>query len=738
MEEAPADPAVKSVQELEQEITCRICHDYYQEPKVFPCCHYYCKQCIANLASRYRPNQPFPCPDCREPTLLPHNDPDKLPTAFFINRMKALHSRMEKAEGRVEALCEMCSSGDKSVAFCRQCTQFICEDCVRTHRKLKVFAGHKLSTLEELKQGGAKAFHQEEALPPKCATHDEAKKMYCSDCDRLICRDCVIIGDHAGHKYEFVKTAAPKRRKKLTVQVTPLKEIASNLRKTVDKMNTTKKAIEANGKSVADEINSYFDKLQKILNERRQQLLDESLKIVKEKVENLSAQEKNITLSLATVQSLTDFVERSLANATDEEVVSMQTQVLSRIEGEVEKQKHGTATQNLDSVEAADFGVVLSSPEDLREFCSTKMRAVIGIDPLKCMVEGEGVKLAEVDKAVTVTVSMYYPSNTPARAIADVSGELRSLVDNSVVWLQGTRLTNSHKYTLQYTPKIRGRHQLSIRVNGRHILGSPFSVFVRIQPTKLGMTVKVIEIPKARFIAFNSSGEMIVTKYSEGIDILDKNGTKLHSISSADHGMKTAEGVAVDKDDNLFVADREGHCLVKFNKGLKLLKKLKGKVGSRNMKYPIGVAVHDERVLVCDRGNNRVVILNRDLEFIKEFGRKGSGNGQFKNLYGIATDTQDIVYVSDFGNDRVQVLTSEGEHIQTIGSDTKLGSPAGLCVGECHLYTADCVKNYVVVYNKKGHVSNFGELPGSPCGIAMDRDGFLFVGCYNPNKIVVL
>ena len=39
----------------------------------------------------------------------------------------------------------------------------------------------------------------------------------------------------------------------------------------------------------------------------------------------------------------------------------------------------------------------------------------------------------------------------------------------------------------------------------------------------------------------------------------------------------------------------------------------------------------------------------------------------------------------------MQVLTSEGEHIQTIGSDTKLRSPTGLCVDECYLYI---VNNY--------------------------------------------
>ena len=58
----------------------------------------------------------------------------------------------------------------------------------------------------------------------------------------------------------------------------------------------------------------------------------------------------------------------------------------------------------------------------------------------------------------------------------------------------------------------------------------------------------------------------------------------------------------------------------------------------------------------------------------------------------------------------------------------------GWSLSEVPLYN-----NHVVVYNKKGqYVSNFGELPINSCGIAMDRDGFLFVGCYGSNKIVVL
>ena len=718
MAEGP-DLATKTAQELEQEITYGICHDYYEEPKVFPCCHYYCKQCITNLASRYPPNQPFPCPDCREPTLLPDNDPDKLPTAFFINRMKVLHSRMEKASGRVEALCEMCSGGGKSVALCRQCVQFICSDCVKTHKKIKIFAGHKIATLEELKQGGtsARVLHFEEAPPPKCTTHDEAMKLYCSDCSKLICRDCVII-DHAGHKYEFIRTAAPETRKQLIAQAAPLKEIASEMLKAAERMKTARNAVETSGKSVTNTINSYFDELQKILEDRRTQLLDESSQIVKEKVENLTAQEKDITLSLATVQSLTDFVERTLANASDEEVVTMHTQVLSRIKGEVEKQKQGTATQKPVVVET-DFGVKLSLSEELRELClaNSKIVTVAGFDPRDCTVAGNGVRLAEVDKSERVVVSTYLPREL------DVRGELRSLVNGSIQPLQLLSQTDTAKYTLQYTPKVRGRHQLSITVNGGHILGSPFSMFVRIPPTKLGKQVRVIEnIRHASYIVFNSSEEMIVTRYDQGIDVLDKTGTKLHSIRLAENGMKSAEGVAVDKDDNIYVTDREGCCLVKFNKRMKLVKKLEGKVGSVRIKKLSGVAVHDERVLVCNRGNNRVIVLNRDLEFIKEIGRGGSGNGQFNGLQDITTDKQGNMYVSDQGNHRVQIFTSEGEHIRTIRSEL---DPVGVFVDDLYLYIVDHSQQHIVVCTKEGHyVTLFGKLPSNPNGIAMDSDGF--------------
>ena len=250
----------KGVEELEQEVTCPVCQDHFQEPKILPCLHYYCKGCILALAKRAGgPNQPFPCPECRTPTLMPQGDPDRLQTAFFVNRMKEVHAKLEKVQGKVEAKCEM------STAFCRQCAEFICNECTRSHQRMKVFTGHKVSTLEELKEGGAKEIVAAKSTPPPmCKVHDEQAKIYCYDCKSLICRDCVVK-DHRDHEYEFVKKAAPETKKKLMEHLTPLSEIQAGIQNAVKNVEGAKAEIVAMDESLTASIKRSFQELRDIL-----------------------------------------------------------------------------------------------------------------------------------------------------------------------------------------------------------------------------------------------------------------------------------------------------------------------------------------------------------------------------------------------------------------------------------------------------------------------------------------
>ncbi len=716
------------VADLEQEVTCGICHDHYQEPKLLPCCHYYCKHCILTLSSRYRPNQSFPCPDCREPTILPDNNPDRLPTAFFINRMKALHSRMEKAHGNLETTCEMCSRG-KAIAFCRQCVNFICNTCVDSHKHMRVFAGHAISTLDELKQGGVKKLTFENTPPPKCEDHEEPKNIFCFDCNKLICQHCIVF-DHRDHKSEFVKKAAPATCKKLTEHLSPLKNLLPDLSTAVNQVKGTKQKIQAQKELTERQVNAKFQELHDILDQCKICVLRESSALADSKMEKLTVQEESLDLSLGIAQSLIAFVERTLENASNEELVTMQEQVVSRIDAEVVKR--GKEAANPDPVEKDEFGVDFGVDFEMFVCKGLKKLCVNNVIAYPS-VRGDGVK-AEVDKCARLNIYISSKQGKPQAV-------LKSLVDQSTQQLQAVHVRGG-VYSVEYIPRVRGRHHLLISVDDQPIPGSPFSVFIKIPPTKLDKPVRVIRgINNPRYMAFNSSEELIVTDLGGDILVLDKKGEQIRSIIQSKHGFGYIYGVAVDKEDNIYVSDFGKHCVYKFNKRGDLLKRF-GTNGSgpKELHFPRGIAVACDQVFVCDLNNHRVQVLTTELELIKQIGSKGSGDGHFKTPEDIAVGNEQMVYVTDCHNHRVQVLTMDGRFIRSIGKKGsglgELSSPCGVCFTS-FVYVAENNNNRVSVFTKDGQfVTSFGNGHITyPIGVAVDADGFVYV-C-SPESVIV-
>ena len=114
------------------------------------------------------------------------------------------------------------------------------------------------------------------------------------------------------------------------------------------------------------------------------------------------------------------------------------------------------------------------------------------------------------------------------------------------------------EYCIQYTPTVRGRHELSISVDGQPVAGSPFPVLVCSPPTLLDKPVKVWDGFKKPFgIIVNSVGEIIVAEYGGGGDVvvMDRDGTRLRSVNSSDHQFKCLISVAVDSEDNIYFTD---------------------------------------------------------------------------------------------------------------------------------------------------------------------------------------
>jgi tripartite motif-containing protein 2/3/tripartite motif-containing protein 71 len=49
------------------------------------------------------------------------------------------------------------------------------------------------------------------------------------------------------------------------------------------------------------------------------------------------------------------------------------------------------------------------------------------------------------------------------------------------------------------------------------------------------------------------------------------------------------------------------------------------------------------------------------------FGRRGQGRGELVRPIGVAIDTSDMVYVSEWGNYHVSMFTSEGQFVMMFG-----------------------------------------------------------------------
>ena len=83
-------------------------------------------------------------------------------------------------------------------------------------------------------------------------------------------------------------------------------------------------------------------------------------------------------------------------------------------------------------------------------------------------------------------------------------------------------------------------------------------------------------------------------------------------------------------------------------------------------------------IFVADgMGNARVAKFDKDGVFVKSWGSRGTGHGQFDTVRAIAVDAQGNVYVADGGNNRIQVFDNNGTFKTQY---TNVGTPAAICI----------------------------------------------------------
>ena len=730
----------KSLEDMEKEITCAICQEHYTEPKLLPCLHYYCKKCVLQLALRSASNKPFCCPECRKDTTLPEGGVDQLKTAFFINRFKSNYYALERVHGKVEVKCEVCAdSADTSEAFCRQCAAFICKKCVESHKRMKTFASHEVASLEDLKQGRAQEIEVKEPPTKKCNFHKEPLTAFCFDCSFLICRDCTVK-IHRDHSFEFSMVAAPSTKKNILEDLASLKDVTATLSEGLKDIQIAKQEIEDQDSAVVDIIKSSFVELQQILEERKQQLLQEAAGKVSEKVEKLGVQEKSLSLAKAEVQSILESTERFLDHCSDNEVMNMHAEIKKNIKHSIAE--HGQSKTTTIPSEEADVGVEVASPASLHKLCQTETRITrLPLDLAQCTVTGERLETAELHQTVDLTLTTRLSNGKKTSpGVANVAGELKSLCDGSVVQC-GVHQLEAGKYRIQYMPTVRGHHQLTVSVNGQQIADSPFPVSVSISPTLLGQPVKIVtELSVPSSVIVNSEGELLVCLYDSRLVKFDKEGKMDTLVNFSNALFPGAYAIATDNEDNIYCVSGNSNKILCCNKNggniqVHEVQQVKGP-GHR------GVAVVVDEVMVTEQCNaSTIMIYDKQFKYVRRIQQAGdrlyhrlSVNTRDSNLYVTATD------------DLILVFSKDGNLLRLFGCDIdgvkRLNCPNDICTSGEYMYVCNYECHKVFVFTTSGdYVTSFGRRGNKegeftePVSLTVDLNNFLIVADLSSNRV---
>ena len=189
------------------------------------------------------------------------------------------------------------------------------------------------------------------------------------------------------------------------------------------------------------------------------------------KKDALAAQRKGLQVAQVEIQSLVEFVERNMENTTDQDLMGIRTQLQTKVEEE--EKRH----QQLSLEPATTVNIACNPPSP--DAIPRELGAVFPAGDL-AKLNVTSPETCSVGESAQVCVKV------PQSIGTNVQIQLKSLADPSCVMLASVAPINADTYTITFTPRVRGRHDLTVTVNGKEIAGSPFRVFAKIHPTQLG------------------------------------------------------------------------------------------------------------------------------------------------------------------------------------------------------------------------------------------------------------
>ena len=690
---------------LREEVSCSVCSDIFIDPKQLPCLHSFCLHCLKQWHTTSHGRDTIRCPKCQAVSRVPESgDLTDLPTSFYLHGLIDVLAIKECRNSPVR--CGNCDKKSSETSYCFHCCIFYCQECVTGHNIMRKNKDHRVLALKNFQDKDYEDVLKRPVFCPKQGHTEEELKFFCKDCETAVCQTCVTLG-HKSHTMNLIQEEAETQKIQMKSMVETQRKNLKAKKNIVRHLDEDHAELIKQGEDVKRDVQNIVDNLIAVIEAKKQNIFSAVENQTSKLAESLTKRKNKIEEQIAVIESSLEKAEKLLTRSINAELVQLKKSLEIILEG-VDQ------TEPIDG-DPEGLLVRLTFVENQKLLNTFKTQEIGSLENLhqtkasQCIAEGKGLEEGTVGGEAQFNLTT---RNAQARQCYNkhdrVTVEIRD--DQGQECETEVRINDNKdgSYKISYSPKEQGRYKVTLKLNGGHVLGSPFTV--KGQPFQVR--------PVLSF------------------------GTTASSVGMFQYPW----GVAVNARDEIAVTDYLNHRVQIFSSGGNFLRSFGGQ-GNKNgeFNYPTGIAFHKNgSIFVVDNGNARIQIFSGQGKYISSFDVKGSLDSQLSDPCGLSVDSDGNIIVSAAGNKLIKIFSPDGMFLMKIGGQGSFTYPVHCVQCDRYLIVSDCYEHCLKVYDRNGNFQyKFGKQGGgdgefsNPSCLSVNKSGQVMVCDTNNHRIQV-
>ena len=498
---------------LREEVSCSVFSDIFTDPKQLPCLHSFCLHCLKQWHRTSHGRDTIRCPKCQAVSRIPESgDLKDLPTSFYLNGLIDVLAIKECRNSQVK--CGNCEKKSSETSYCFQCCTFYCQACATAHNIMRSNKDHRVMALKDFQDKDYENVLKRPVFCPKQG-HTEELKLFCKDCETPVCQTCVTLG-HKSHTMNLIQEEAKTQK----IHIKSMIETQRNNLKA--KMNIIRQLDEdyaklmQQGEDVKRNVQKIADNLIAVIQAKKRNIFSVVENQTSKSLESLTKRKNKIEEQIAVIESsLEKAAEKLLTRSINAEVVQLKKSWDTIFEGVGQ-------TDPIDChLECLLVRLTFVENQTLLNLVNTEEIGSLEIlhqtKAGQCIADGKGLEEATVGAEAQFVLTTRNAQGRHCYNKHDrVTLEIRDQQGRECATDVRLNDNKDGSYKFSYSPKEQGRYNVTVKVNGGHVLGSPFTVkglLFQVKPVlsfgSYGSSVGMFNSPWG--VAVNARDEIAVT-----------------------------------------------------------------------------------------------------------------------------------------------------------------------------------------------------------------------------------